>query len=239
MTTSADAPADTAMMGIVHSALRRDLTRTAEAISSEPPPGDEQRQAIAKHVTWMMDFLHRHHLGEDDGLWPLVRQREPLAGALLDEMDADHARIAPQLESVTAAAKHYGSDSSPQAKESLLADIASLRDVLDPHLQREEQETMPVVSRALSNAEWEAFNQEHYIKPKSKKQLGQEGHWLIDNIDPPGYAVVVGTFHRFRASCCCTFSRARMNAPAPPDGVPMSTSSRCDHPHCTSEGADN
>ena len=116
MAIPAQAPADTAMMNIVHSALRRDLTRTSEAVSANPPPGDEQRQAIAGHVVWMMDFLHRHHAGEDDGLWPLVRRHDPTAGALLDDMDADHVRIAPQLESVTAAGKPYGSDSSPQAR---------------------------------------------------------------------------------------------------------------------------
>jgi hemerythrin-like domain-containing protein len=180
------------MMNIVHSALRRDLTRATEAVSGNPPPGDDQRQAIAEHLVWMMNFLHRHHAGEDDGLWPLVRQQDPTAGALLDDMDADHARIAPPLESVVAAAKRYGSDSSPEAMESLLAAIVALRDVLDPHLNREEQEAMPVVSKALTHAQWEAFNQEHYVKPKSKKELGREGHWLIDSVDPAGYTVVVG-----------------------------------------------
>jgi hemerythrin-like domain-containing protein len=160
MSFPADAPADTAMMGIVHSALRRDLTRTTEAVSGGPPPGDDQRHAIAEHLVWMMDFLHHHHSGEDDGLWPLVRQLDPTASALLDDMDADHARIAPRLESVTAAGRRYGVDSSPQARESLLAVIVSLREVLDPHLAREEGEAMPVVSRTLTHAQWEAFNQE-------------------------------------------------------------------------------
>jgi hemerythrin-like domain-containing protein len=192
MGSLAGAPADTAMMGIVHSALRRDLTRTGDTVSANPPPGDKQRQAIARHVVWMMDFLHRHHAGEDEGLWPLVRERDPSASALLDEMDADHARIAPQLEAVATAGKRYDSDSSSQTREALLTAIGLLRDVLDPHLQREEADAMPVVSRVLSHAQWEAFNQEHYVKPKSKKELGQEGHWLIDSIDPAGYTVVVG-----------------------------------------------
>src|ERR1700709_2046686 len=116
MPIAADSPADTAMMGIVHSALRRDLTRASDAVSADPPPGDDQRRAIAEHLVGMMNFLPRHHAGEDDGLWPLVRQRDPMASALLDEMDADHARIAPQLESVTAAGKRYGLDSSPPAR---------------------------------------------------------------------------------------------------------------------------
>jgi hemerythrin-like domain-containing protein len=152
MAISAQAPADTAMMGIVHSALRRDLTRTSDAVSADSAPGDVQRQAIARHLVWMMSFLHRHHAGEDDGLWPLVRRHDPNAGALLEEMDADHARINPQLESVASAGKRYGSDSSTQARQSLLAAIASLRHVLDPHLLKEEEEAMPVVSSVLTHA---------------------------------------------------------------------------------------
>src|SRR6201999_2953152 len=96
---------------------------------------------------------------------------QPTARALLDDQNADHARIAPQIESVAAAGNRYGSDSSPQARQSLLASIVSLREVLDPHLHQEEADAMPVVSRALTNAQWEAFNHEHYIKSKSKKEL--------------------------------------------------------------------
>lgn len=35
----------------------------------------------------MMHFLHNHHTGEDDGLWPLIRSKKPEAGALLDQSD--------------------------------------------------------------------------------------------------------------------------------------------------------
>ena len=180
------------MMGIVHSALRRDLTRTSTALSAEAGPGDAQRTAIAAHLGWMMDFLHRHHQGEDAGLWPLVRTLNPSAGDLLDEMEADHARIAPEMEATRAATQRYSTDDSQDAREDVTGALSSLRAVLDPHLEREESEMMPVVSATLTNAQWESFNQEHYVKPKSMTELGHEGHWLIDSIDPAGYQVVVG-----------------------------------------------
>ncbi len=90
-------PADTRSMGIVHSALRRDLERTRLVLSASPHPGEEQRRAIAEHLMWMMHFLHVHHTGEDDGLWPLVLAKNPAAAELLDRMDADHKRIAPAI----------------------------------------------------------------------------------------------------------------------------------------------
>ena len=184
--------ADTAMMGIVHSALRRDLTRTSVALSAEPAPGDAQRMAIAAHLVWMMDFLHHHHEGEDAGLWPLVRSLNSSAGDLLDQMEHDHAQIAPQMAALSSATSRYATDGSADSREGVLAALAALRAVLDPHLRREEEEMMPIVSKTLTNSQWENFNQERYIKPKSKTQLGQEGHWLIDSLDPKGYRVVVG-----------------------------------------------
>ena len=192
MSTETHAPADTAMMGIVHSALRRDLTRTATALAAQHPPPDAQRVALAAHLGWMMDFLHRHHEGEDAGLWPRVRSLDPSAGDLLDQMEHDHVQIAPRMAELSTAARGYSDSGSSAARDGAVEALASLRAVLDPHLRREETEMMPVVSRTLTHAQWEDFNQEHYLKTKSKSELGHEGHWLIDSIDPSGYAIVVG-----------------------------------------------
>jgi hypothetical protein len=185
-------PADTAMMGIVHSALRRDLTRTSAALGERPATGDAQRTALTAHLAWMMVFLHHHHEGEDAGLWPLVRSLNPTAGDLIAQMERDHAQITPVMDAVNTATRRYADDGSAQARDGVVAALESLRAVLDPHLLREEQEMMPVVSKTLTHAQWENFNQEQYIKPKSKSELGREGHWLIDSIDPAGYKVVVG-----------------------------------------------
>src|SRR4051794_6483708 len=103
--TALDAPADTRMMAIVHSALKRDLGRAREVLAAEPPPAGRQRPALGGHVTWLMEFLHAHHSGEDQGLWPLVRSRNPAAGDLLDSLEADHARIAPAADAVVEAAR--------------------------------------------------------------------------------------------------------------------------------------
>ena len=192
MKTEPNAPADTAMMGIVHTALRRDLTRTTTALTAVRPPDDAQRKALSAHLIWMMDFLHGHHEGEDAGLWPLMRSLDPSSGELLDQMEQDHARIAPEIEGLRVAAGRYAGDGAAPARDGLIEALASLRAVLDPHLHREETEMMPIVSRTLTHARWEAFNQEQYVKTKSKSELGHEGHWLIDSIDPAGYTIVVG-----------------------------------------------
>lgn len=193
MTMSLERPADTRMMGIVHTALGRDLLRTRRVLTTDPPPRGRQRQALGEHVVWMMAFLHAHHSSEDLGLWPLVRERNPAAGALLDSLEADHRAISPAAEQLTEAGRSYSATVTDEARMALIAALDALTAVLLPHLDREVAEAMPVVSASITHAEWRAIEQRHNIKSKSLRQLAMEGHWVLEDIDPEGYQVVVHT----------------------------------------------
>jgi hypothetical protein len=186
-----DGPADTRMMGIVHDALKRDLLRARQVLLASPAPRGRQRVALGKHVRWMLDVLHAHHSGEDAGLWPLVRQRNPAAAGLLDSMEAEHARISPAADVVAEAAREYTTTTVDSARAALVKALDGLLDVLVPHLDREVAEAMPVVAASITNREWDAVEQEYLIKPKTTRQLARECHWLLEGIDAEGYDVVV------------------------------------------------
>ncbi|MCR8897372.1 hemerythrin domain-containing protein [Gordonia sp. GONU] len=190
MSTTTREPADTRSMGIVHSALRRDLRRARVVIGSPPYPEDARRRAIADHITWMMGFLHMHHTGEDKGLWPLVRSRNPDAAALLDDMEADHLRIAPAVDALIEATSAYRRD--PQARDTLLDALERLSEVLLPHLEREELEAMPVVAAAISTAEFLDVEHEFFVKPKGFAELGREGHWVVDGLGDEDRELIYG-----------------------------------------------
>jgi uncharacterized protein YndB with AHSA1/START domain len=185
-----DKPADTRLMGIVHDALRRDLDRARAAISGPPFPADDQRTAIAEHLGWMMGFLHRHHESEDDGLYPLVRRRDPAAGPLLEAMDHDHQRIGPAITGLTEAAAAYAG--SPAARGRLEQALDQLADVLYPHLRREEDEMMPAVAAAVTEAQWQAWDQKYNIKPLPPLELADTGLWILDGLNETDRAKVTG-----------------------------------------------
>jgi len=138
----------------------------------------------------MMDFLHVHHSGEDAWLWPTMRRLNPAASEVLDQMDADHLAIGPHMGKVTAAAAAYGKCAT--GREALAEALNDLRGTLDPHLRREEEEMMPIVASTLTAEQWDGWEQEYYVKTKTKKDLGLEGHWLIDGGDRAAYDHVVG-----------------------------------------------
>ncbi len=194
MAADPNAPADTTMMRIVHTALRRDLERAQAALTSAPPPDDPQRVAIARHLAWMMTFLEAHHQSEDLGLYPVVRERHPAAAALLDEMAADHAAVAAAVATLrVTVTNHVERDQ----RQPVIHALDALIDVLMPHLQREEDEMMPVVSRVVTTSEWDAIEQAHNIAGKSMAQLGREGHWLIDEASAEDRARVLGLVPAF------------------------------------------
>jgi hemerythrin-like domain-containing protein len=178
-------------MAIVHEALRRDLGR-AKAVLAQAQPSERQRLALSDHLQWMMRFLHQHHAGEDAGLYPMVRQRNTAAVALLDAMDAEHRGIEPGISALQLAAADYGRSDGAAGRKELLAAIEFLEQSLLPHLRREEEEMMPIVSATVTAAEWQAWDEEYNLKPKSLFQLGREGHWLIDSLSPDDRNVVVG-----------------------------------------------
>ena len=189
--TDPGAPADTRLMGIVHEALRRDLRRTQHALTGAAAPDRRQREAIARHLRWMMRFLHAHHAAEDQGLYPMVRQRDPAAARLLDDMHADHAAITPAIAAVERTADDYRRADDGTQRRRLLSAVEQLDDVLLPHLRREEDEAMPVVAAAITDRELRRWDEEANIKPKSLRQLGREGHWIIDGLAPADRDIVL------------------------------------------------
>lgn len=182
-TRKSTAPADTTMMGVVHDALRRDLGRTDDVLQTARID-DRQRGAVADHMHWMMAFLHAHHRAEDHGLWPLLRRADPDAAPVLDRMDADHSRIAPWIDRLVTATTRFHDDGSSGARNEFTDSLVALEEVLLPHLQREEDEAMPLASRSLTAAQWTLWDRTENIEPKSKWELGIEGHWMGDSLDP-------------------------------------------------------
>lgn len=191
-TTGGSVGADTRIMNLVHDALRRDLSRAQVTLSAEPYPAGDQRKALGDHVGWMMSFLHDHHTSEDNGLWPLVRDRRPQAAALLDDMDAAHKDVAVALADVTACASEYAAGAGDDKRSALAAALARLSELLLPHLQREESDTLPLVSQVLSDEEFQAWDREFNVKGKSPLQLADEGHWIIDGLPPQKQRIVTG-----------------------------------------------
>ena len=176
-------PTDMQFMNVLfHDALRRDLRRVSDALSAPASLDRERRVAVVEHLILMLDLLHHHHTSEDSGLWPLVRERAPQLGLQMDAMEAEHATIAPAIESVRKAAATYSSDGGDVARAELLQTIRDLEKRLLPHLHHEETEVMPRVMEALTSKDWSALARKE-LRSGSVATAGMGLVWTVDGLD--------------------------------------------------------
>jgi hypothetical protein len=162
---------DFTMMYAAHDAFHRDIERLAAAIEADRAgdPGTRAGWATFKNQ------LHIHHTVEDVALWPPLRKKVVGAAevAVLDAMEAEHARIDPLLSGVDAS---FGAADDAGLAESARA----MTTALAAHMEHEEDQALPLVEERLGPEGWAAF-----IKAIRKRQ-GLRGAaefipWILDD----------------------------------------------------------
>ena len=145
---------DTSDMIAVHKVFRHALTSASRLIEGTPP-GDLQRAAVVgSYYDNILRFLKVHHQAEDDLIWPKLAQRAPARSELVQEMTSDHERIHDPLDLTATALPLWTSSPDPAAGQALISGLEALGRVLTPHLDREEQEVVPLCSEYLTLEEW-------------------------------------------------------------------------------------
>jgi iron-sulfur cluster repair protein YtfE (RIC family) len=133
---------DFTLMYAVHDAFHRDLrclTAAVEAARTADP-------AVWAGWATFKNQLHVHHTAEDTSLWPPLRQKvtRPDETAVLDAMEAEHARIDPLLSQVDASLAASGP-------------VGALAQTLAAHMKHEEDQALPLVEAHLGPDGWAAF----------------------------------------------------------------------------------
>ena len=149
----APGPVDFTVMYAAHDAFYRDLVRLAEAARS----GRTAHPAVRAGWTTFRNQLHLHHTAEDVALWPALRRQvtDPAQVAVLDAMEAEHARIDPLLAQVDAALAGAGGAGAAAGQS-----VAALAGTLTGHMAHEEDEALPLVAAHLGARGWAAFGRQ-------------------------------------------------------------------------------
>ena len=179
---------DTRMNGVIHAALKRDLERIALLVARPDDLSATRLRALGGHAVWLMELLHQHHTTEDERLFPVMRANNPDIGPLLDAMVAEHGAIAAAVTTLEEAGRQAQAG-GPDAAERLGDAVTGLRRVLDPHLEHEERSLSPLVPASVTEEEWAVFEKGN-TEGASPPELAFQGHWMLDNLDPGGVAVV-------------------------------------------------
>jgi hemerythrin-like domain-containing protein len=141
-------------MVVVHRALRREFRLLADHIGRTAEGDTAKAGRLAAHADLMIDLLHHHHTGEDELLWPLLRQRCPAACALVDRMLAQHNELVATVERLTPELAEWRNHPRPETTVPLAASFAALSGGLCTHTCDEEPNVLPVIEEHVTVSEW-------------------------------------------------------------------------------------
>ena len=147
---------DVRAMAIVHQAFRRAFSESAQLVRATPTPSPARVTFLADHVDFIVFVLHHHHESEDALLYPLLAERAPDQLAMVQRIEAQHAEVHGTIDAVTAACAAWRRSPSVATAETLAAALDALNETLQPHLDDEEQQIVPLAATTVSQQEWDA-----------------------------------------------------------------------------------
>jgi iron-sulfur cluster repair protein YtfE (RIC family) len=112
--------ADVRDMLVVHEAFRQAYDK-APALVRNVAPGDTARaKIVADHLQLIEDFLHLHHKGEDDLLWPKLFERAPAElNPTLQLLEEQHVEIDKLMSEISSLLTTWRHDANPADGEKL------------------------------------------------------------------------------------------------------------------------
>jgi hemerythrin-like domain-containing protein len=147
---------DTHEMVLIHRVIRREFGRLPRLFRSAA--NDRARaEVLGAHAREMLHFLHTHHTGEDELLFPLLRQRAALDPELMDRMDAQHAQVNDAVAAISAELAAWTTSADATVGEWIAGRIDATMPTLIDHLAEEEQKLLPIASDTLTQREWDAL----------------------------------------------------------------------------------
>ena len=147
---------DVTDMFAVHGVFR-DTLAAAPSLVRGVAAGDTERLAlVANYYENVLSFLQAHHDGEEKLVFPLLRERCPAEGPLLDRLEAEHEEALKLMTNAESALAAWpGGDVLAQSE--VVGSLESLRAHLEPHLDAEESEALSLCAENMSLEEWGAL----------------------------------------------------------------------------------
>ena len=150
-------PIDVRDMAIIHRTFRNVYEESARLVRAAPTPSPGRVTFLADHIDFAVKALHVHHDGEDEMLYPKLIERVPDQAPMTEQVEHEHLAIKTALEEASAACAAWRQRPSTETGEALAASLDHLNQVVQPHLDDEEQKVVPLAAVTLTQKEWDAM----------------------------------------------------------------------------------
>jgi hemerythrin-like domain-containing protein len=145
---------DTSDMKRVHCVFREAFAVAPQLLGSVDVEDVEAIQRVVTYYEAVLLFLHVHHEGEEELLWPRLLERCPADAALVQHSADQHQDVLAHLEQADALLAAWKAEPTLDRAGVLAAALATLGAHLATHLDDEEQTILPLAAEHLSVEEW-------------------------------------------------------------------------------------
>lgn len=153
MTAPGSYTTQTSDMIAVHQALVGALD-AAPALVGRAGDQPERVEVIGSFCENVLEFLHAHHAGEDELIYPVLEERCAGEKAALERIDAQHSLLNEPMEEARVAIAAWRADPSVDGGQAVVNLIGTVDETLRPHLAEEESTVLPIAGAWMSPEEW-------------------------------------------------------------------------------------
>jgi hemerythrin-like domain-containing protein len=183
---------DVRQMFTVHRALRREFRAIPGHVRAVAPGDGPRTRVVAEYVRLILAGLHMHHTGEDEVLWPRLLERAAPSAGLIATMQAQHAAVDRLTERIDPLLQAWERDAAAVRGEQLARLVEDLDAALAEHLDLEEREVLPMISRYITEEEW-AMLGEHGMGAMTPRQLPLLFGSVLEEAPPDERASMLAT----------------------------------------------
>lgn len=170
---------------LIHRAIRRSTAGLAAAVQDVT---EADRHVRGRRLDrWFSGFsgeLHVHHTVEDDHFFPALFERVPALRGHLDRIDDEHHELDDTIVAVRAAIAAIADPSVPFTDAIAAASERTddLDGLMDRHLDYEDAEILPLFTRHMDAADYDAVEKAAMSSP-GLAQLRFTVPWMMANAD--------------------------------------------------------
>ena len=156
-----DPLADARDMFAAHTMFRREFGLMPGLVRAVTAADHQRAAVVVDHIALVVNVLQGHHLGEDEHIWPRLRERgtgeiASIVGVMADQHQVIHHGLLQVEEALTA----WHDSASAETREALAVAIDQLLPVMKEHLALEEERVVPLIEKYLTDAEYALLAQE-------------------------------------------------------------------------------
>jgi hemerythrin-like domain-containing protein len=153
MTTLGNYSTDVSDMYAIHKALMGALD-SAPAYVAKADLDPDRVEAIGSFYENVIEFLHVHHTGEDELVYPVLEERCAESRSELERIDNQHKLLHAPMEAGRSAIAAWRAAPSTDNAQAVVHAIGAIVEPLRPHLAEEESVLLPIAAKWMSPEEW-------------------------------------------------------------------------------------